>query len=490
MTAYYPADQGVFDEDTNRKWYGYALREVREGLDYGDVYFIADNLDLYPRESLPFPYYTASTDDVFLRDCEALRADKLVTLSWWEAIRPENFHFPQDLVDYAKVHSRSFAKAAAFYHRLDNKTVVLWKKSYAAVSANEGTTWTEPVSLKTLGRGYDKVWAERTSDGKFGVSWTPPHTAHSASIPNGESPRYPLIVSSGSDGITFDLDMINVNPEVTRRYYGRNKNYGPSNYQRGLLEGNTDPVPGGDMWLAYSMSKEDIWVSRIPMPITGFVSQHVNDTFEDMTPSGIVKNWNIFSPKWAPVRVNSFSSSSEAETKVLELRDADPNDFAKAERTFPQSKHVTLSVRVRPGQTDSRLDIDVWSHTKGAYRPVRMWFDYSGEFMALSGCTAAKGFMQYTAKTWYKLDVSIDVQAQKFTVSVNGELLVQGAKFCLENRSAVVEPVERLIFRTGPWRGVDVVGKEPGTDKLLAEEAVWYIDDVFTRSLEASHVLV
>jgi hypothetical protein len=55
--------------------------------------------------------------------------------------------------------------------------------------------------------------------------------------------------------------MLNVNGEVYRRYFGHNKNYGPSNYQRGLLEGNTDAAP--DMWIAYSMSKEDIWVSNL-----------------------------------------------------------------------------------------------------------------------------------------------------------------------------------------------------------------------------------
>jgi hypothetical protein len=64
-----------------------------------------------------------------------------------------------------------------------------------------------------------------------------------------------------------------------RRYVGRYKDIGPSNYQRGLLENNSADIPGTDMWLTYSMSKEDIWVSRIPVPIRGAVSGHVNDNF-------------------------------------------------------------------------------------------------------------------------------------------------------------------------------------------------------------------
>lgn len=307
MTGYYPASEGHLDEDTIRKWYGYAVREVREDRSLGDVHFIVDNPNLYPRKSLPFPHYTNAADAVFLSDCEALRGDRFATLDWWEAIQPQNFAFPKELVKYSEEHGRTFGKAAAVFHRLDKKAVVLWKKSYAAVSEDEGETWTEPAGLSTLGSGFDKVWAERTGDGRFGISWTPPQKK---SVPNGESARYPLIVSAGADGQTFDVDMLNVNPEVTRRYYRLNKNYGLSNYQRGLLEGNTDPVPGGDMWLAYSMSKEDIWVSRIPHPITGFTDEHVSDDFEDMEVGGVVRNWNIFSPQWAPVRIVADNGGS------------------------------------------------------------------------------------------------------------------------------------------------------------------------------------
>jgi hypothetical protein len=35
------------------------------------------------------------------------------------------------------------------------------------------------------------------------------------------------------------------------------------------------------MWLTYSVNKEDIWVSRVPVPVVGGVGGPVNDRFAD-----------------------------------------------------------------------------------------------------------------------------------------------------------------------------------------------------------------
>jgi hypothetical protein len=107
MTAYYPSitgqSPGGNDDDIARKWYGYAIREVRSPTEFGPPYFVVDNPSLYSREKLPLPYYQQSSDEAFLSDCDLLRTDKLVTLSWWEAIRPENFQYPQNLVSRLQV---------------------------------------------------------------------------------------------------------------------------------------------------------------------------------------------------------------------------------------------------------------------------------------------------------------------------------------------------------------------------------------------------
>jgi hypothetical protein len=107
-------------------------------------------------------------------------------------------------------------------------------------------------------------------------------------------------------------------------------------------------------------------VSRIPVPIVGEVHAHVDDTFDGMAPNGNIVGWNIYSPKFAPVRVISSAAVSAAAVSaarvqdadggvgsrsenrdgngsgisgnMLQLRDSDPHDFAKAERVFPRTE--------------------------------------------------------------------------------------------------------------------------------------------------------
>lgn len=49
------------------------------------------------------------------------------------------------------------------------------------------------------------------------------------------------------------------------RYGGNYKSHGPQ-YVRGIQEGNGIPEDG-DLWLSYSVNKEDMWVSRIQVPV-------------------------------------------------------------------------------------------------------------------------------------------------------------------------------------------------------------------------------
>jgi len=67
------------------------------------------------------------------------------------------------------------------------------------------------------------------------------------------------------DGIKYQ-NLSLVHGEVPlKRYWGIEKRPGPQ-YVRGILEGNGNP-PGDDIWVVYSVSKEDIWISKIPFPI-------------------------------------------------------------------------------------------------------------------------------------------------------------------------------------------------------------------------------
>jgi hypothetical protein len=443
--------------------YGVTVREIRDDGAFGPIHFVADNPTLHPRESLPFPFYTASDDASFKADCEALRADKIATLSWWEAIRPENFAYPKSLVDFiAKCGNRSFAKAPCVYRRPDGVLVVLWKNSYAALSHDNGATWSEPVQLQTMGANFDKMWAQRTADGRFVCSWTPRVVRN----------RYPLQVAAGDDGILYSGGMLSVNGEGYRRHEGRYKGYGPSNYQRGLVEGHSETPPGRDLWLAYSMSKEDIWISRIPLPIRGAVDRHVHDTFNDMETGGVVRDWNIYSPKYAPVRVVEFPSAAD---KSLELRDMDPFDFAKAERVFPESQAVRISFRLMAKQTNGWLEIEVYSRTPGNYRPVLISLGPNSRIHTTDRIHAA-----YRPDTWYDMVVDIDTTRQAYQLTLDGKEI----SGWLSLGQPRVESVERLVFRTGPYRGIDMTPIEPAVDRPITA-TVFYINEVTTCEVPA-----
>ena len=72
-------------------------------------------------------------------------------------------------------------------------------------------------------------------------------------------------LSVSDDGLKYK-NLLLVNGEITSmRYGGAYKSYGPQ-YVRGIQEMDGTP-PGGNMWVTYSMNKEDMWVSKIPVPV-------------------------------------------------------------------------------------------------------------------------------------------------------------------------------------------------------------------------------
>jgi hypothetical protein len=49
------------------------------------------------------------------------------------------------------------------------------------------------------------------------------------------------------------------------------------------------------------MNKEDIWISKIPIPVKDKVTVDVKDVFNDLKDGEELKEWNIFSPLWCKV---------------------------------------------------------------------------------------------------------------------------------------------------------------------------------------------
>ncbi len=401
---------------------GRVVREAYKDGSYGPIYFIRYTRHADWNESnTSYPLYTRSSDAGFLDACEALLADRLMTLQWKdEDPGPEGFYPVKGKLG-----------ALCFYHRKNGKVVGLWKWSMCALSADEGRTFSTPVKVPTIVMDGAKIWGQRTSDGRYALVYNP--TVH------GEH-RYPLAIVTGDDGIVFD-NMLLVHGEVPpRRFFGRWKDFGPQ-YVRGIEEGNGNP-PGNAMWITYSVNKEDIWVSRIPVPVRYSVDGPVADNFDEMETGGHVVDWNVYSPSLAPVRVVECPSGG----KCLELRDEDPYDYAKAVRVFKEGPKAEISCRVLAKQSGAGL-LDIEVLDRYGNRPVRVRFDSDGRIKAINGGDT-RDLQAYKADTWYKLGITVDASPfGHYGVTIDGQTVVSDAPL-----AEAVLSVERLCFRTGPYR--------------------------------------
>jgi hypothetical protein len=275
--------------------------------------------------------------------------------------------------------------------------------------------------------------------------------------------------------------MLLVQGEVPpRRFMGRWKDFGPC-YTRGIIEGNGNP-PGNDMWITYSMNKEDMWVSRIPLPIQYQVMGPVDDNFNAMEAGGAVIDWNTYSPKWCPVEVSEFPSVTN---KSLLLQDKDPYDYARTIRVFEETKKAEIEVKVLPKQTENGLlEIDVTDQYGS--RPVRIRFDADGKIRAVNGRKEIV-VQTYNPDQWYNLKLTVDASSSgSYSLSVNGKEVVKNAVL-----AEAVQSVERISFRTGPYRNEPTrktpnqkaAPPLPGADDPVAL-AEFYLDDFRVRTIE------
>ncbi|MGH8020170.1 MAG: exo-alpha-sialidase, partial [Opitutaceae bacterium] len=176
-------------------------------------------------------------------------------------------------------------KGLSYYERPDGVTVALWKDNMAALSPDGGKTWT-PIGRHPFPESSAKIWGQRTGDGRYALVYD-----HSATERN----RFPLVVVTSDDGHDFD-HLLAIHGEVPPlRYQGMHKPAGPQ-YVRGITPGNGNP-PGDHMWVTYSMNKEDIWVTRVRVPVIGEVGEAVREDFESAETGADLALWNLYIPQ-------------------------------------------------------------------------------------------------------------------------------------------------------------------------------------------------
>jgi hypothetical protein len=426
---------------------GRVVREITRDGSFGPIHIIRYNRHAGWNESnTPYPPYTASSDSGFVAACDALLADKLATAQWWEEDRSEDGFY------------RLPGKAINTYHRADGTVVAIAKDAQHAISTDRGESWTRLGFAQRLPVNSAKYWVQKTGDDRWAMLLNPTSRL-----------RHPLAIMTSADGEDFS-DMLVVHGELpVQRFPGFYKNMGPQ-YVRGIAEGNGTP-PDGALWVTYSVNKEDIWVSRIPVPITGAAPDPAAlQDFESTPLGGMPEGWNIYRPRWAPVQV---VAAEGATGHALELRDEDPCDHAAATRVFPAARSVVVRFKLFARTTDGRFEVDVVS-ARGE-RAVQIAFDENGRIEARhEGIWKPAG--TYEAGRW--TDIEIDVNpgpgSDRFQFRVDGRETLRRTAYMSE----LVPSVERVVFRTGPYRQRGDGGHEiPGADEKSPLRA-YLIDDV------------
>ena len=449
ITAFY----GKYPSPNEGDGVGRAVREVYEDGSVGHLYFIRYNRHAgYNESNTPFPFYKTSPEKGFVAICEELLANKLMVQQWWEEDRSEDGFYMFGGEGFK-------CKAFNWYTRKDGVTVGLFKAGYANYSKDGAKTWSRGKRLPSVIVGHAKMWGQQTEDGKYAFV----HNPHFEW-------RYPLVVCTSDDGKTFG-NMSCVHGELNQmRYQGDAKDVGPQ-YVRGIAPGNGDP-PGSDMWMTYSQHKEDVWVSRIPVPIRHEVEKWVSDSFNDMKTGGVVTDWNIYSSIWAPVNVVDYPGKTD---KSLMFKDKEPYDYAKAVRVFPVSDSVTVEFDMLARQIDNgRMEIEVLS--KKGNRPVRIMLGDNGRITAVDGEKKVEA-ASYKADKWLKVKITANVKTGKYNLSINGKKVVKNAAFAEKAKE-----LQRLSFRTGQYRKLGI-GKAENADDLPnggdpVGEAVYYLNNV------------
>ena len=413
--AYYGLVLHPKDDPNDGKGIGRVVREIYKDGSFGPIYFIRYN-SAFNETNTNFPFYKKSKDKGFVKACDEILAQPLQMQQWAEEGDRTDMLIPL----------RNDYKAFSYYTLKDGRTVGLWKNALTSISSDGGKTWAyNPLRAPGFVNSNAKIWGQQTSDGKYATVYNPSEF------------RWPLAVSTSDDGLNYN-NLFTVHNEITSlRYGGQYKSYGPQ-YVRGIQPMNGQPDK--NMWVSYSVNKEDIWISKVPIPVISTVDADVNDDFSKLDEATALTQWNIYSPLWAKVQIAKMSNGTQA----LRLHDTDIFDFAKAEHVLPVAKSMKASFTIVAEQTNTGCLEAELVNEKGQ-AGMRIMLDSTGTVYVKAGYRNRK-VGEYKVGEPLKVDIEIDVTKRMYTVAINNGKPVNNVMF------QPLASINRITFRTGEVR--------------------------------------
>lgn len=443
--AYYGIVLGQKDDPNDGNGIGRVIREIKADGSFGPIYFLRYNHS-FNEKNTNYPFYKSSGDNSLVAACEEILSTPLLMMQTVEEADRNDPLIPLQ---------KDF-KAFNYYHLKDGRVVGLWKYALTSISKDEGKTWQyNPTRAPGFVNSNAKIWGQRTSDKKYATVYNPSEF------------RWPLALSVSDDGLKY-RNLLLINGEITSmRYGGAYKSYGPQ-YVRGIQEMDGKPADG-NMWVTYSMNKEDIWVSKIPVPVKVKETKQVND---DFAKAATINNWNLYSPLWCRTVL--------LDTK-LSLADSDPFDYAKAERIFPAAKKVLVDFSITAQQNNTGI-LEIELTDARGIACLRLMLDSTGTILTKQGYRN-KSLGKYNAGETLSFKIELNTTTRFYTVTINGGKPNNNLCF------APVTSVERIVFRTGSVRRFPNADTPTDQDYDLSnanakdKEAVYQIHYLKTKAL-------
>ena len=400
------------DDPNDGNGIGRVVREIHADGSFGDIYFIYYNHG-FSEENTDYPYYKTSKDKAFVKACDELIAGPTMRMQWAEEADRGDIILPL-ATPY---------KAFCPYTLPDGRVAGLWKHALTSLSYDGGNTWRTPVRRA---RGFvnanAKIWGQRLSDGSYATVYNPAEY------------RWPLAISLSADGLDYTTLNL-VNGEVTpERHYGLYKSFGPQ-YTRGILEGNGTP-PDGDLWVTYSNNKEDIWVSRIKVPVALTATEHAHRDFSDYATLADMTDWNVYSPLYASVTLDG---------SWLVLSDKDPYDYAKVEKIIPATRELTVEFDVKADQNDHGQLFIEFVDSKGNVCSRILVNGDDTTIKVKGGARYGTLVKSFAAGETYHVKAVLSVSSHSGTYYINGKK----ATSRMFDTPAEGD-ITRIVFRTGP----------------------------------------
>ena len=404
------------DDPNDGNGIGRVVREIKKDGSFGPIYFVYYNHGFSEKNTI-YPYYKKSKDKAFVKAVDAMLADPMQRMQWVEeADRNEK------LIPLQRPY-----KAFSGYTLPDGRKVGLWKHAVTSLSADGGNIWRE-IAMEGGRIGCDrapgfvnsnaKIWGQRLTDGTY------------ATVYNPSEYRWPLAISLSNDGLDYTTLSL-INGEVTPlRHGGQFKSYGPQ-YVRGIQEGNGTPKDS-DLWVTYSNNKEDMWVSRIPVPVRLNATTHAAPIKKGAKLQELT-DWNLYIPRLCPVTL---------EDGWFNLADSDPYDYAKVERVIPNTKELEVEFDIEAGQNSfGQLNIEFLDDAGNICSCIIA--DSTGMFRVKGGARFG------TLLRNYKPGESYHVKAVLSTALHRAVYYLNGKKACTRQFDTPVESISRIVFRTG-----------------------------------------